>query len=257
MEITEIAIAVSGGFLAGCMNTLAGFGSVITLGIMMELLGMPGNLANGTNRVNILTSASTGSYVFYRSGLLEFQKSKMPIVFISLGALAGVFLAINVSNEIFKQVFDYILVIILIILLVNPKKFIQQRQSPSMVSWWILIPIYFALGIYAGFIQMGMGVVFLVVMVTMANYSLMAANALKVFIVSLYTILILAVFHLNGLVDWKIGTILAVGQTTGAFVTARLGSKWKNANLWAYRFLIIIVVLVIIRNFGLFDYISG
>ena len=255
MEGLDIAIAIAGGFVAGFMNTLAGFGSVITLGIMMEVLGMPANMANGTNRVNILTSASMGSIVFHKSGFLDISKSRTAILTIFIGAIAGVFLAINVSNEFFKQVFNYILILILIILLTNPKRFISAREDAENYSLFILIPVYFLLGIYAGFIQMGMGVVFLIVMVMMANYQLMHANALKVFIVFLYTTVVLLIFHLNGFVDWKIGLTLAIGQTTGAFVAARQGSKWKNANLWAYRFLLFIVIIVIIRNFKLLDYI--
>jgi uncharacterized membrane protein YfcA len=45
------AIAIIGSAVAGSINTLAGNGSAITLTILTELLGLPGNMANGTNRV--------------------------------------------------------------------------------------------------------------------------------------------------------------------------------------------------------------
>ena len=47
-------IAFIGALIAGSVNTLAGNGSAITLSILTELLGLPGNLANGTNRIGVL-----------------------------------------------------------------------------------------------------------------------------------------------------------------------------------------------------------
>ena len=40
LEFYHYAIAIVGGFVAAIMNTLAGYGSIITLTIMMDLLGM-------------------------------------------------------------------------------------------------------------------------------------------------------------------------------------------------------------------------
>ena len=56
MGATEIIISLVGGFCAGILNALAGFGSIITLAIYMDVLGIPGHLANATN--------STPEYVF-------------------------------------------------------------------------------------------------------------------------------------------------------------------------------------------------
>ena len=54
LEVYHYVIAIVGGLFAGILNTLAGNGSAITLTILTELLQLPGNLANGTNRVGIV-----------------------------------------------------------------------------------------------------------------------------------------------------------------------------------------------------------
>ena len=54
----HMIIAVAGAFAAGVINALAGNGSVITLTILTELIGLPGNVANGTNRVGVLFNAA-------------------------------------------------------------------------------------------------------------------------------------------------------------------------------------------------------
>ncbi|NBU52754.1 MAG: sulfite exporter TauE/SafE family protein, partial [Chitinophagia bacterium] len=51
MQIADILISLLGGFTAGFLNALAGFGSVITLAIYMDIMNIPGHIANGTNRV--------------------------------------------------------------------------------------------------------------------------------------------------------------------------------------------------------------
>ena len=50
LEYYHYIIAIVGSALAGAINTLAGNGSAITLTILTELLGLPGNMANGTNK---------------------------------------------------------------------------------------------------------------------------------------------------------------------------------------------------------------
>ncbi|MDA9332894.1 hypothetical protein N9Q80_02235 [Saprospiraceae bacterium] len=56
MDITlfQFGLIIVGGFLAGVMNTLAGYGSMISLSLLMDVIGLPPNVANGTNRVNVI-----------------------------------------------------------------------------------------------------------------------------------------------------------------------------------------------------------
>lgn len=67
MTSYEIFLAIIGGFIAGCINTLAGNGSVLTLGFLTEIMGMPGNLANGTNRIGIFIQGLASLEAFQRN----------------------------------------------------------------------------------------------------------------------------------------------------------------------------------------------
>ena len=58
LEWYHYLIAILGSALAGSINTLAGNGSAITLTILTEPIGLPGNLANGTNRIGIFTQSA-------------------------------------------------------------------------------------------------------------------------------------------------------------------------------------------------------
>ena len=249
MGPTEIIISLIGGFFAGILNAMAGFGSIITLAIYMDVLGIPGHLANATNRVNVLASSSISAFTFYKNGKLDLQKGKWILVAVFLGAMVGVFMATQIDAKEFKQAFKYLLIPIFIILLMNPKRFINPDMSTGVTSPWVTMPLYFLMGIYAGFIQAGFGVIFLMVIVIMSKYDLILGNGLKIAIVAIYSVVIVTIFQLNGMIVWKAGLALAVGQALGGYIASRNMSRLEGANKWAYKGLVVIVFLVILKNF--------
>ncbi|MCO4822547.1 MAG: sulfite exporter TauE/SafE family protein [Flavobacteriaceae bacterium] len=248
-ELQIYSIAIIGALIAGGVNTLAGNGSVITLTILTEILGLPPNVANGTNRIGIFTQCIATTWVFNKNGKLDVANHKKYLIPIFIGAIAGGFLAINVSNEQFKAVFKFMVLFMLIAVLVKPKRWLRKTDLNFKPKWYIYIPILFSLGFYGGFIQMGMGVFFLVIMVLGMRVNIIESNALKGFIIGAYTLLLIGLFHYQGMIDWKIGCIMAVGQTLGGYLTAQFASKYKKADQIAYYLLIIVLLLAIIKLF--------
>ena len=88
---------------------------------------------------------------------------------------------------------------------------------------------FFAVGVYGGFIQAGVGFLVLAV-TTAAGLDLVRGNAVKVLSVLCWTAAALAVFAANGSVDWRLGAVLAagmlVGGVTGARLTVLKGHRW-------------------------------
>lgn len=243
-------IALIGAFVAGAINTLAGNGSAITLTILTEMLGLPGNVANGTNRVGILTQTTASSWAFYRNDRLDLSNSGLYIVLTTIGALVGIYAAIQVSNEAFREVFRFLLVFMLLVILVKPKRWLRETSDIRKLPLWISVPVFLALGFYGGFIQMGMGVFFLAAMVLIAHYNIIDSNAVKSAVIAVYTLAAVAIFAWQGLIDWKIGGLMAIGQTAGGYLTARFAATDPRAGKWAYRILIVVVVWAILRMFG-------
>lgn len=250
MELYQYIIAIAGGAFAGAVNTLAGNGSAVTLTILTEVMGLPGNLANGTNRVGIFMQSFAGTYAFYRHGRLHLQASMVYIVFTVIGSIAGVVTAVWVSSEQFLEVFRFLMVFMLFVILVKPKRWLRETDAVRHPNLWITIPVFLILGFYGGFIQMGMGIFFLGAMVLGARFSLIDANAVKSFVVVAYTLLVLAIFQWKGLIDWKIGGVMAIGQTFGGYYTARFASNYPKANVWAHRLLVLVVLVAIAKMFG-------
>lgn len=96
---------------------------------------------------------------------------------------------------------------------------------------------------------MGMGIFFLAVMVLAARYSLTESNAVKAAMVGIYTLLAIIIFQWQGLIDWRIGLLMAIGQTAGGYLTALYAARSPEANKWAHRVLVAVVILSILKMF--------
>jgi hypothetical protein len=93
----------------------------------------------------------------------------------------------------------------------------------------VLVVAWVGVGFYGGFIQAGLGFVVLAV-VSAAGLDLVRGNALKVALVFAFTPFALALYARNGLVDWRLGLALAVGNLVGAqagvHLTVLEGQRW-------------------------------
>ena len=75
----EALLLVVGGFFAGGINAVAGGGSTFTVPLLV-LAGVPGNAANGSNRIGILTSNAAAAASFSRLGVKGFAHTGPVIV---------------------------------------------------------------------------------------------------------------------------------------------------------------------------------
>ena len=247
-------IALLGSALAGAINTLAGNGSAITLTILMEVLGLPADVANATNRVGIVTQGAAGTWAFQRAGRLRVSAGRqremwLIVVLTSLGAILGIYLSLIVDNATFRTIFRYLLIVMLAVVLVNPKRWLVATHPEASLSLWVAVPAFFAMGIYGGFIQMGMGIFFLALMVLVAKYEIIQANVVKGIAVTIYTGIAVAIFAWRGLIDWPMGLLMAVGQTVGGYLTAKYAANHPRAGVWAYRLLVVVILGAIAKAF--------
>lgn len=242
-------IAALGGLAAGAINTLAGYGSAITLAIMTELLGLPGNVANGTNRVGIMAASLTSLSVYQKKGALKKSWQAKVVIPILAGAVLGVLLAVWVDNESFLIIYKALMVIMLLLVILKPKRWLDP-VAMNYPGHQIFNPVLlFLLGIYGGFIQMGMGIFFLALTVVLLGNKIKEANILKILVVGIYTVIVLVIFAYKGLVNWEIGLTMAIGQALGGWLSAKFLTDVKNAGLWAYRLLVVVIIAALVRMF--------
>lgn len=241
MEWYLYPVIVAAGFACGFINTIAGSGSLITLPLLIAI-GLPANVANGTNRVAILLQNVVGVRRYHSQQVLDLKRGLLLAIPAILGAIIGAQVAAGLDESILRKTIGALMVIMLIILIVRPKRWLEGKagaigEKPTILQYLI----FFAIGIYGGFIQIGVGLFLLAGLVLSAGYNLVWGNAVKLLIILSYTIFALAVFVFNDQVDWFVGLVLAVGNMAGAWVGTKTAVK-RGAEF--VRWILIAVVVV-------------
>ena len=254
LEWYQYILLLLGGAVAGVINTLAGNGSTITLFLLMTF-GLPANVANGTNRIGILFQSIIATRAFAKSERFQplIKKSWWIIALAVPGGIAGAMFASTIDKEAMKSIIGGLMVLMFFIILINPKRWLRETDNTKNRKTLLNFALFIAIGFYAGFIQMGMGLFFLAIMVLGAKYSLLDANILKIVITLLVTIPALIIYLYQGQVMWEYGLVLAFGQSTGAWLAANFAVNHPKANVWIHRLLIVMVLVAIIKLLGVYE----
>ena len=252
MNWIEIIVLIFAGIFVGFINTLAGGGSIITLSLLI-ILGLPAPIANGTNRISIFlqTFSSVGS--FFRQKMFTSVKILWLAIPATVGSIAGALLAVDMPEKVIERSIAVAMVIMVFFLFYKPQKW--MKPNPDLLNRKISVfqvLIFFAIGFYGGFIQVGVGYLLLIALVLGVGYDLVKANAMKNLIVFLYAIFALLVFIINGQVNYFYGLILSIGSVIGALIASYLAVK-KGAEF--IRWVIVLsVVLTLLQVSGLVNF---
>ncbi len=240
MEWYTYIIIVAVGLVAGIINTLAAGGSLLTLPVLMAL-GLPPNMANGTNRIAILLQNVVGVSRFHKEKVMDFPSGLRVGIPAAAGAIAGAFIAVNLNDEVMKLAIAGVMILVFFLILLKPNRWINSHESHPPIPYWLQVIVFFFVGIYGGFIQAGVGFFLLTSLVLGSGFELVKANALKLLIILLYTPLALLIFFMNGDVNLWIGLVLAVGNMTGAWIGTKIAVKWGAVLI---RYFVLVAILI-------------
>ena len=231
------------GFVAGVINTLAGGGSLLTLP-MLIFLGLPPNIANGTNRVAILIQNIFGTAGFKSKGVTAYPFSMYLGIAAMLGSLIGAQIAVDIKGETFNKILAVVMLLVVASMVIKPKNLQNISERLTGKYLWLGVIAFFFIGIYGGFIQAGTGFFILMALTSINRFSLVKSNAAKTVVVLIYTIAALAVFVYHDKVNWKYGLILSIGNAAGAWI----GSRWsvqKGDNLVRVFLMLVVIAMAI------------
>lgn len=250
MEWYIILALVGTGIAAGFINTTAGGGSMLTIPLLMAL-GLPANVANGTNRIAILFQNIIGVNTFRKKQVLDITTDYRLAIPAIVGSVIGAFIAVEIDVAILKKVIAGLMVVLLFVVVLKPDVWVKERvgkvdAKPSIIQY----VIFFFIGLYGGFIQMGVGFFLLAGLVLGCGHNLVKANAVKVFIVLIYTVFSLGIFIYHKQVDITAGLILAAGNMFGAWLGVHF--QMKGGAKYVRYVLILAMVIVILNLFGVF-----
>ncbi|MFA8299162.1 MAG: sulfite exporter TauE/SafE family protein [Hyphomicrobiales bacterium] len=252
MTFLEILLLIIAGGLVGFINTLAGGGSIISLSALM-FLGLSPTMANGTNRIAITIQTLTASASFKKKKVLDTKKALKVAIPEIIGSIIGAYFAVDIPENIFKYIMGGILLVLLIVILIGKKEYLHGREE--LVSGKVKLKhyiLFFFIGIYGGFIHVGIGYFLLAAIILGLGYDLVKANAIKVFLVLLYAPFTLAVFLIEGQINWTYGLTMTIGSVIGAYIASHLAVK-KGVEFikWV---IVAIILFTSAHLFGIIDF---
>jgi len=127
----EAILLFFGGWVAGIVNAMAGGGSSLTVPLLV-LAGVPGNFANGSNRLGIFVSNGTTILSFHRQGVTAYKEAVPFLLPVVIGSLIGSIAISQITDRAFETIFGILMLPIIFLSLRNPKQMnrLVSTQKP-------------------------------------------------------------------------------------------------------------------------------
>jgi hypothetical protein len=232
----------TGGLLAGVVNTLAGNGSAITLTLLLGS-GLNGSVANATNRVGVMAQTLTAVFSVRKSARKRYlmRESRRLALPTFGGSLLGGLLGSLASPAFMEASIAVVMTLMLFTLFTKPSQWLatQARRNGGWTTWLT----FFAIGVYGGFVQMGIGIMMLAALVLVERWTLRDANVIKLILALVLAVPATLVYLFLGDVRWGAALWLAVGSAAGAWLGARYVVRIPAAQP-AVRWIVFAAVLV-------------
>jgi uncharacterized protein len=252
-SLAGIIILILAGFAVGIINTIAGSGTIITFSLFM-LFGLPAQISNGTVRLGVIMQTLASSLVFRKNALLECRHGFITGIPVTVGTIAGAFIAVNIDEGLLRKIVGLVMALMLLTMFMKPERWMKGRSHLRGKNIWLQVLIYSLIGVYGGFIHIGVGIFLNAALVFLSGYDLVRANAMKVFIVLLYSPFTLAIFMLSGQIEYGLGLISAAGNLIGGIVASVYTIKWGAGFIrWFMLAVMVIAAVSLLDVFHLFS----
>ena len=237
------------GLVGGFINAIAAGGSALTLPALV-VLGIPPAMANGTNRVALVSSCVTRLVVFQRAGIIDWRNGLRLLGPVALGAGAGAALALALSEGASIWAIAVSIVLSLVLVVMGVGKMIGKSVHAEAHVRWAHLPLFGVIGAWGGFIAVESATFFLWALVVLVGYGLARGNALKALLMLTMSAVSLFEFEKHHQVDMLAGLFLSAGSVVGSWAGARFACC-EASKIWVWRILLAVapieILLLIIK----------
>lgn len=232
-------------FLTSIIGVVTGSNSLITVPVMFQF-GIDPKVAVATNMFG-LTFMNIGATIpFLRRGTID-TKKVTPLIIITLFASAigaGLVLLITPAN--IKLLVSIAMIAVTIFTLLKRDAGIAEVAEISTKARGLTYVLTFALGIYGGLYSGGYVTMLTAALVAFFGMtfteSVASTKLINIFSSAIATL----IFMWQGLVDYKLGFILAVTMFIGAYIGAHTVTKLSD--VWLKRIFIAAVLILAVKT---------
>jgi uncharacterized membrane protein YfcA len=222
MPLATIALLALAAFAAGCVDAIAGGGGLITFPALVAA-GLPPHLALGTNKGQAVFGAVSSATHFWRGGGVDRDRAPLAFTLALVGSLLGALAVLAVRPEPLRPVFIVLLGCAAGVVLL--RSHVKPRPRTPVHPRLALAGIALGLGGYDGFFGPGVGSMIIVAFMLVFGDALTRASGNAKVVNLASNIAAVALFASRGAVLWRVAVPMAVANTVGASLGARLALR--------------------------------
>jgi hypothetical protein len=240
MSNPETIILVLLFFATSVIGVVTGSNSLVTVPVMFQF-GIDAKTAVATNMFG-LTFMSVGATIpFLRARKID-RKTVTPLIVLTLfGSALGAALVIVIAPLGLKLIVSVAMIAVTLFTLFNRRAGIDG-SSPTPARTALVYVLTFALGIYGGLYSGGYVTMLTAVYVALFGMTFTESVAATKIVNVASSAIATAVFMWQGLVDYRLGLILAATMFAGAYIGAHTVTKMND--VWLKRIFVTVVLLL-------------
>ena len=216
----EYPLLAAAGLLAGFVDAIAGGGGLITLPALLWV-GLPPQLALGTNKLQSSCGTSLATWRYAQAGLLSAPRLGLGVLVTLAASVLGSVAVSQISPAFLRWVIPFLLIAIGVYLAVKPD--LGQDQRPSrMHAGLFAIGFGAVLGFYDGFFGPGTGSFWMTACVALLGMDYRSATGYTKAMNLASNVGSLCVFGWLGQIHFGYGVTMALAQLMGAQLGSRL-----------------------------------
>jgi uncharacterized membrane protein YfcA len=245
MSTTAIILLILLFFATSAIGVVTGSNSLVTVPVMFQF-GIEPKVAVATNMFGLTFMAIGATLPFVKQGAINFQRMT-PLVFLTLiGSTLGALLVGLISDKSIPIIVSVSMIVVCIFTFIKRDAGVEKKASVSRNSLLIAYALTFFLGIYGGLYSGGYVTILTATFVAFLGMTFSEAVAGTKFVNVFSSAIATIVFMWQGLVDYKIGAILAVTMFAGAYIGAHFVTKIND--LWLKRFFLSTVLILAVKT---------
>ena len=236
-------------FFTSIIGVVTGSNSLITVPIMFQFEIEP-KIAVATNMFGLTFMNIGASLPFIKEDLIDYKRLS-PLVLITIVSSAiGAILVGILKSEIIPIIVLVSMICVALFTLLNRKTRLEKTKKVSTNAKIITFILTFLLGIYGGLYSGGYVTILTAVYVAFFGMTFTQAIAGTKFINVFSSLIATIIFAWQGLIDYKLGIILAVTMFVAAYIGAKTVTKLKE--IWLKRIFLAVVFLLALKM--IFDF---
>lgn len=210
-------------FVAGFIDSIAGGGGLITVPAML-IAGVPPLQTLGTNKLQSLFGSSSATIAYARKGHVKVEDQWPMFLMAVLGGALGAMLATVMPGDFLKAVMPFLLIVIGLYFGFKPKLSDDDRHAriTPFLFGLTAVPL---IAFYDGVFGPGTGSFFMLAFVALAGFGMLKATAHTKMLNFGSNVGAFLIFLLNGVILWKAGLLMGLGQFIGAQAGSRLAMR--------------------------------